>query len=194
MWAALARMILQEFPSTPCQPANGQTTVSIRVGKSSPKRLVLRIAFLVAVVIKAVDGLIETLAGIAVAILGTQAIYLLVIQWTAPELDLHPASRTIHMLRHGASDLAHTSSRFVVTWLLVHGVLKLALAVELLRGRAWIFPVAALVLSAFVSFMTYRLFVHYSPWLLAFAFFDLVTVVLVLSEWRSHRTRRPQPA
>ena len=130
------------------------------------------------------------LAGVAVAALGTRAIYDLVIQLTAPELDLHPESRAVHLLRHGASSLAHASSRFVVVWLLVHGVLKLFLAVELLRGRSWIFPVAAAILSGFVVYMTSRLLAHWSPWLLAFALFDLVTVALVLNEWRAHRMRR----
>lgn len=167
--------------------------MTIHAHYEAPHRRLIRFAFLVAVAIKGFDGLIETLAGLAVAILGTHGIYDLVIQFTAPELDLHPASKTIHLLRHGASDLSHASSRFIVIWLLVHGILKLTLAIELLRGRSWIFPVAAIVLSAFVAFMTYKLFIHYSAWLLAFALFDLLTVVLVLNEWRSHRSDRSLP-
>lgn len=172
------------------EPINGQTAVM--PGNNNRNRRMLRLAFLTAVAIKGLDGLIETLAGIAVAILGTEGIYFFVIRFTAPELDLHPASKTIHLLRHGASDLTHMSSRFVVIWLLVHGILKLALAIELLRDRSWIFPVAALILSGFVAFMAYKLSIHYSPWLLAFAMFDFVTVLLVLNEWRSHRMRRAQ--
>lgn len=152
---------------------------------------VLRVAFFVAVAVKGLDGLVESLAGAALAILGTQGIYNLVIAFTAPELDLHPQSKTVHLLRHGASDLTHVSSRFVVIWLLVHGILKLVLAVELLRGKSWIFPVAAAILSGFVAYMTYKLVNRYSPWLLAFALFDLMTVVLVLNEWRS---RNAHPA
>lgn len=149
----------------------------------------LRLAFVTAVAIKGIDGLIETAAGLTVAILGTQGIYDLVIQFTAPELDLHPESKTVHLLRHGASSLVHASSRFVVLWLLVHGILKAVLAVELLREKSWIFPVAATILSGFVVYMTYKLFGHYSPWLLALVLFDLVTVALVLNEWRSLRAR-----
>src|SRR5438067_1319797 len=96
-----------------------------------------------AVAVKGIDGLLEGLAGIAVAVLGTRRVYDLVIQLTAPELDVHPDSRAVHLLRHGASNLAHASAQFVEIWLLAHGLLKLALAIELLRGKAWIFPVAA---------------------------------------------------
>ena len=148
---------------------------------------ILRLAFFVAVAVKGIDGLIETLAGLAVAILGTPGIYALVIQITAPELDLHPDSRAVHLIRHGAFDLAQVSSRFITIWLLVHGALKLVLAVELLRQRMWIFPVAAAILSGFVIYMASRLAVHWSSWLLAFAMFDLITVALVLNEWRAHR-------
>ena len=150
---------------------------------------ILRLAFFIAVAVKGIDGVIETLAGLAVAILGTQGIYSLVIHITAPELDLHPDSRAVHLIRHGAFDLAHVSNRFLILWLFVHGILKLVLAVELLRERRWIFPVAAAILSGFVVYMASRLLVHWSPWLFAFALFDLITVALVLNEWRAHRAR-----
>ena len=146
-----------------------------------------------AVAIKGFDGLVETLAGVVVGILGTKGIYEFVLQLTAPELDVHPESSTVHLLRHGASSLAHASTRLVVIWLLAHGMLKLALAIELLRDKTWIFPVAVAVLSGFIGYMTYRLFGHYSTWLFAFALFDLITVALVLNEWRS-RLSRARPA
>lgn len=148
------------------------------------------VAFIAAVAVKGIDGLLESLAGIAVAVLGTQGIYDLVIQLTAPELDVHPDSKAVHLLRHGASHLAHASAQFVEIWLLAHGLLKLALSIELLRGKAWIFPVASAVLSGFVIYMTYKLVGSYSSWLLALALFDLLTVALVLNEWRSHRARQ----
>jgi uncharacterized membrane protein len=187
-------MIAPELRSTGHSPIHGQTHVSTRTAETSRKRGAFRIAFLGAVAIKGIDGVVETLAGIAVAVLGTQGIYQLVLQLTAPELDLHPESKAVHLLRHGASNIAHASGRFILIWLLVHGLLKLALAIELLRGKSWIFPVAAVILSGFVAFMTYRLFIHYSLWLLAFALFDLITVVLVLNEWRSNRMRQAQAA
>jgi len=158
--------------------------VSPRRQTKDIKRGALRIAFVAAVAAKGADGIVETLAGILVAFLGTQGVYALVIQLSAPELGLHPDSTAVHLIRHGATSLAHAPSRFVVVWLLMHGILKLALAIELLRGKAWIYPVAAAILSGFVGYMSYKLVIHFSPWLLAFAVFDLLTVVLVLNEWR----------
>src|SRR5215469_15336255 len=77
-----------EIPSTADWCINGQTIMSIRIGKDTRNRRALRVAFLVAVAIKGLDGLVETLAGTTVGILGTEGIYFLVIRLTAPELDL----------------------------------------------------------------------------------------------------------
>lgn len=161
---------------------------SLKKGITLQQSRSLRFAFLAAVAIKGLDGAIESVAGAIVAIAGTQGIYDFIIRVTAPELELHPASKTVHILRHGAQGLAHASSHFIAIWLLAHGLLKLALAIELLRGKTWIFPVAVVVLAGFVSYMGYRLAGHWSPWLLAFALFDTITIALVLHEWRAERS------
>jgi len=139
--------------------------------------------------VKGVDGLVETVAGAFVGIAGTQGLYAFIIRITAPELDYHPGSHVIQLIRRGASGLAHSSHRFVVVWLLVHGILKLVLAVELLRGKSWIFPFACAILAGFVAYMTYRLAHHWSSWMFAFALFDVMTLALVANEWRAHRAR-----
>jgi uncharacterized membrane protein len=157
-------------------------TKKYRIGQISVRRF----AFLAAVAIKGIDGLIETAVGALIAVAGPWSLYTLVVRITAPELDIHPASRAVHVVRHGAADLAHSSGHFIVIWLLAHGAIKLALAIELMRGRKWIFPVAAGVLAGFVGYMLWRLASHWSPWLFAFALFDVVTIALVLNEWRAH--------
>lgn len=142
-------------------------------------------AYQAVIAIKGLDGALETLAGLIVVIAGPQRIYAFLVALTAPELEDHPASRTAHFVRHGAENLLHASHLFVVTYLLVHGVLKLGIAISLLREIArWIFPVSVAILGLFVLFMFHRLTHHWSNWLLAFALFDVVTIALVLNEWR----------
>jgi uncharacterized membrane protein len=144
----------------------------------------LRLAYLVAIAIKGIDGALEAIAGAVVAIAGTSRIYHFVVRITAPEIAKNPGVHAAHLLRHGASALVHASHPFVVTYLLVHGFLKVAIAINLLRGRAWIFPYATLILGGFIAYMGYRLTTHWSAWLLGFALFDVLTLVLVLNEWR----------
>jgi uncharacterized membrane protein len=147
------------------------------------KRL-LHYAYLAAILIKGVDGAIEALAGMILAVTGPERLYEWVIRFTAPELTgHHPA---LHAIRSGATRLAESSHEFVLFYLLVHGLLKLGIVAALLRGGGrWLFPVASLILTGFVAYMSWRLLVHWSGWLLGFALFDLLTLALVLNEWRS---------
>lgn len=74
----------------------------------------------------------------------------------------------------------------MIVYLLAHGILKLGIAIGLFRERTeWIFPVGSAVLVGFIVYMAARLSMHWSYWLLAFALFDTVTLLLVLNEWRS---------
>jgi uncharacterized membrane protein len=140
-----------------------------------------------AILIKGFDGAVEVLAGLVILITGPARLYRWVIRLTAPELTgRHPA---IHALQHGAARLAEGPHDFVIFYLLVHGLLKLGIVLALLRGGGrWLFPLASLILAGFVLYMGWRLTIRWSDWLLGFALFDLLTLVLVLNEWRNRRT------
>ena len=145
-------------------------------------------AYLGALFIKGFDGAVETLVGLAIAIAGPQRIYAGILRLTTPELDDDRPHRVIHAIQHGASGLAEASQLFIVTYLLVHGVLKLGIVITLMRGERWIFPIASLILSGFILYMGYHLAHRWSGWLFAFALFDFLTLGLVLNEW----TNSPQ--
>ena len=151
------------------------------MSKRSP---LLHTAYLAAILIKGFDGALEALAGMIIAVTGPERVYEWVIQFTAPELTgHHPA---LHAIRSGATRLAETSHEFVIFYLLVHGVLKLGVVVALLRGGGrLVFPAASLILAAFVVYMGGELARHWSGWVLSFLLFDLLTLLLVLNEWRN---------
>ena len=131
-------------------------------------------AYLGALAIKGFDGAVETLIGLAIAVAGTQKIYAVILRLTAPELSDEGGHPVLHAIRHGASGLAAGSEHFVVFYLLAHGILKLGLAVTLLRGQRWMIPFAILILSGFILYMGYHLTRHWSGWLFGFRLFDLV--------------------
>jgi uncharacterized membrane protein len=145
-------------------------------------------AYLVAISIKGLDGAIELVLGGIVAILGAQRFSALLMAWSAPEIAGTPEGDAMRFIRHSANGLAHASTIFVIVYLLAHGVIKLGIAVNLLRGKSWMYPVASVLLAGFIAFMSYRLSLHFSGWLFAFALFDAVTLALVINEWRSPRT------
>jgi uncharacterized membrane protein len=143
------------------------------------------LAYVVTIAIKGIDGGLETLGGLVIWITGPQRLYRWVLRVTAPELYNGDHVRAVEAVRRGAEHLAVTGAHFVVFYLLVHGILKLALALVLLRGGGrWVFPVGTAILLAFIVFMSYRLTEQWSNWLLGFALFDAMTLALVLNEWR----------
>lgn len=148
------------------------------------RQILLHYAYLGAILIKGFDGALETLTGIVLAITGPQRFYGWVIRLTAPELTgHHPA---LHAIRSGATRLSEASHEFVLFYLLVHGFLKLGIVMALLwRGGRLVFPIAALILAAFVVYMGWHLTMRWSGWVLSFALFDLLTLGLVLNEWRN---------
>jgi len=150
------------------------------------------LAYFVTIAIKGIDGGIETLLGLIIWLSGPARWYAFLLHFNAPELLEEPGNhRFIELVRSGANNLLHSSISFIVAYLVIHGLLKLALAMVLLRGGGrWIYPVATAILLGFIGFMSYHLSEHYSNWVLGFALFDFITLLLVLNEWRQP-ARRP---
>ncbi len=148
------------------------------------------LAYVVTIAVKGIDGAIETILGLAVLITGPVRFNSFLMTLAAPELTEHATENGfMHLLRNGASQLLGTSIDFVVIYLLLHGLLKLGLALVLLTGRGrWVYPVATVILLGFLAFMSWHLAEHWSNWVLVFALFDLVTLLLVLNEWRNEKT------
>lgn len=160
-----------------------------------PKGSFAHLAYLITITVKGFDGLIELCLGLVIVALGPFRFYAWVLEWTAPELYDNPDSKVVQALRHGATSIAHGQSGFAVTYLLVHGLLKLGLAVALLRsgGGRVLFPAAALIFAGFIAVMAVKLSHQWSNWLLSFALFDFVTLALVLNEWRQRSRAGWQP-
>jgi uncharacterized membrane protein len=147
------------------------------------------LAYLVTIAVKGIDGAIETILGAVIWISGPDRFYGFLLRFTAPELVVDPApSGLTEFLRGAASQLMDSSASFIVFYLLAHGILKVVLALVLLTGGGrWVYPVATIILTGFIGFMSFHLAEHWSNWVLAFAIFDFVTLLLVLNEWRNER-------
>jgi len=140
--------------------------------------------YLCAIALKGLDGLVETVLGLLIAVTGPDKLYEFVLRFTTPELLDEGSHRLADALQRGEAALAHVSGAFAVFYLLAHGVLKFGIAINLLRAKRWIYLPACLVLAGFVLFLGYRAASHRS-WLTAgLALFDLLTLALVLNEWR----------
>ena len=143
---------------------------------------------MITVAIKGIDGGIETILGLLLAIVGSQQLADMILDFIVPELEQHPTSRVLQAAHHGATGLSHNSGHFAVAYLLIHGALKAGIAYNLLLEKRWIFVPAFIVLTSFVAFMGIRLAEHWSVWLLALALFDVLTLALVVREYARLRS------
>jgi uncharacterized membrane protein len=87
----------------------------------------------------------------------------------------------------GTAEFASGNRTFAVVYLALHGLIKLALVVALLREWRAAYPVAVVVLGIFVLYEVYRATQTGSLLLPFLAAFDVAVIVLV---WREYRALR----
>src|ERR1700746_1322828 len=89
--------------------------------------------FLLAIWLKGLDGAAVLLAGLALALTGPGAIVAFVQRISARELSEDPDDFFGNLLRHWAAGVTPHAQHFAVAYLLLHGAIKLFLAIGLIR-------------------------------------------------------------
>jgi uncharacterized membrane protein len=140
--------------------------------------------FKIAVWLKGLNGLAELVAGTVLVVLGPQVLEQFVLTVSARELSEDPDDLFATLARRLVTGLGHDGEVFAAIYLLLHGIIKLVLAICLLRSKTWAFPAASAFFAIFIAYMSYRLALHWSWLLLVLVLIDLATLVLVLREWR----------
>jgi len=141
--------------------------------------------FVVAVVLKGLNGLTELVAGASILAMGHAGLSGIVTLLTARELSEDPTDLVANLLRRWFAQLSADAEVFAAVYLLTHGIVKIVLATCLLREKSWAFPAAAAFFALFIAYMSYRLTLGWSWSIAALCLFDLVTLSLVLHEWRA---------
>lgn len=150
----------------------------------------LDLVFLIGLGLKGLDGVGELLFGIPLLFLPQGKVSSLAHSLTAGELSEDPHDLLANLILHGASHLNSGSTFFIAAYLVVHGVVKVALVIALIIGARRVYPWAIAVLMAFTVFQAYELVVHPSIGIFLLTVLDVVIVVLTWREWRQHHVLR----
>lgn len=156
--------------------------------KPKPRYLAHK-AFQFGVALKGLDGLVETVGGIALLLTSKPAIEQLVRLLTQNELSEDPSDFVANLLIRSSQRLSTQTQHFAGFYLLGYGVIKLGMAACLLRGLRWSYPVALVILTLFVAYQIYRIAHTHSVVLLLLTLLDSVIVLLIFREWRAARPR-----
>jgi len=141
--------------------------------------------FQLAMVLKAVDGVLEILGGVLLLAFGPAGVSGAVRFLTQHELDEDPGDLLSGLLVRHTQNIGVATVHFAAAYLFFHGLVKIWLASTLIRDRRWVFPVALVLLGLFVSYQLVRLHYHPSGGLAVLTAVDLAIIVLVWFEYRA---------
>jgi uncharacterized membrane protein len=110
----------------------GRGNLAAEVTSETSPQLVDRF-FAASVLIKGVDGVLETIGGILFMFVNPKALNSLVISFTAHELSEDPDDWFATTLRHVVHNLSSDTKLFVSAYLVAHGLIKVFLVAGLLR-------------------------------------------------------------
>ena len=144
-------------------------------------------AFEVAILVKGVDGLLETIGGLMLLFLPLHSLNDMVAFLIEKELSTDPADWIVNVLDHASAAISTDTKRFASVYLISHGLVKLLLVFALWREKRWAFPVALVFMALFVAYQLFRFTHTHSLWLLVFASIDVVVAWLV---WREYKVVR----
>ncbi|GDY32905.1 DUF2127 domain-containing protein [Gandjariella thermophila] len=147
--------------------------------------------FRIAVAIKGIDGGVQLVAAIVLLFIPPALVLSLAHAVITRDLLGDPSGTLAAHLLQAAGHFAGGSTRwFAIFYLLLHGIIKLGLVTALWRKIMPAYPVAVLVLAAFVVYEVIRAVHTHSIALPFFAALDVAIIVLVIREYLQLRRER----
>lgn len=146
--------------------------------------------FVISVVFKGIDGVVETIVGGALFFISPASLRELVGWLTRGELQEDPDDFVATHLVAYFNHLSFDTKYFAAIFLLIHGVVKLGLVTGLLLGKLWAFPTALATLGLFFCYQIYRIINTHSIGLAFLSVTDLLVLILIWNEYRRLKTER----
>ena len=139
--------------------------------------------FLLGMVFKGLDGLLELSGGILLLAFGPHRLNHMLMTFTQHELEDGPNDLLSRLLSHVHS-FSGRGVHFAAIYLLFQGGVKIALVTGLVMEKRWVFPVALVLMSLFELYMIVRLTMHPGLGLAILFTLNLIIIVLI---WREYR-------
>ncbi|OLD68166.1 MAG: hypothetical protein AUI45_11355 [Acidobacteria bacterium 13_1_40CM_2_56_11] len=148
-------------------------------------------AFEIGIFLKGLNGVAEIVGGLLLYFVPSSAVTRALARATQHELSEDPSDFiALHLLRLSKQFSASTQL-FAAAYLLIHGVVKIALVWALYRRKLWAYPAAIAIFAAFGVYQMYRYQVSPSFAMVALTVLDAVIIVLTWIEYG--RLRREEP-
>ncbi len=136
------------------------------------------------VILKGIHAIIEILGGIAFFFVPTSFITHTLIKLSQIELFENPHDWISNHIIAFSHHLTNNSKFFIIFYLLSHGIVKLVLAIALLKDKHWAYPVSIITLIIFIIYQMYRYTFTFSIWLILLSIYDLIVLWLIWHEYK----------
>lgn len=143
--------------------------------------------FEVGILLKALDGLIETVGGLLLLIIRPEHIVHWAKTLTNSELKEDPHDFIASHIVHWANGYTHKVAIFAAVYLLAHGLIKVILVFEVLRNHLWAYVALIVVTFGFVVYQIYELVNKFSFGFTFLTIFDLAIIYLTSREYQKRR-------
>ena len=153
--------------------------------------------FEIGIILKGLDGVLETIGGLLLLTVSPATINNLAVRLTQHELSQDPQDFIANNLLRYTHTLSGSAVTFAAVYLLLHGVTKIVLVAALLRNQLWAYPWLLAFLLIFIAYQLYRIALNPTFGLSALTIFDAFIAWLTWREWRKQltvRTGRLEPA
>ena len=142
----------------------------------------IRLLFVLSILLKAFNGVIEVVLG--VALLFTSTLAELTQTFIQNELIDDPTDFVANFTQHYIYPFLTHPQSFASAYLLSHGIVKLFIAVGLLQKKLWAYPTAIIVFALFIIYQMHRYLYTHSPFLIMLTIFDLFVIYLTWHEYK----------
>ena len=149
--------------------------------------------FEIGIILKGLDGILETIGGLLLLAVTPATINTLAARLTQHELSEDPHDFIANHLLGFTHGLTGTAVTFAAVYLLLHGITKTVLVAALLRNQIWAYPWMLGFLLIFIGYQLYRIALSPTFSLSALTIFDAFIVWLTWREWRKQSAKPSLP-
>jgi uncharacterized membrane protein len=152
--------------------------------KRGKQKNLIHVTFEIGLVVKAVDGALETIGAILILFLNPSRINSIARFLTQRELSEDPRDMVANLLLRFAQNFSVDTQYFGIVYLAAHGIIKLFLVYFLWRKRLWAYPLSMAALVLFIAYQVYRYSISPSAILMLLTVFDLAMLYLTYREYK----------
>ncbi len=147
--------------------------------------------FRVSVIIKGVDGVLDLVSSWFLFFSATNPIATALPFLFRRELLEDPEDFIANWLIGASQKVLPETLTFIAVYLLIHGLVKISLALALLSKHYRVYQVAGIVLAAFIGYQIYRFTHTHSLALLLVTIYDVIILSLIYPEAKNLKTKTP---